>query len=77
MSVDESKGKEKAVFEIGDVVKLRSGGPWMTITRALNELFTHYEVRWFDSDGEAFEDHFPGDALVLVKDQNGRPADQG
>jgi uncharacterized protein YodC (DUF2158 family) len=53
-------------FNVGDVVKLRSGGPLMTTTGTSvgpdrPMLFT---CEWFDRDGHLQHGSFPADALV-------------
>jgi uncharacterized protein YodC (DUF2158 family) len=52
-------------FQIGDVVKLKSGGPSMTIVSLPDREFTNaYHAIWFS--GEKYEEHhFPPASLVL------------
>lgn len=53
-------------FQIGDVVKLKGGGPLMTVTGTSTgpgrpPLFT---CNWFDKDDREQSSSFPGDALI-------------
>jgi uncharacterized protein YodC (DUF2158 family) len=51
-------------FKIGDVVRLKSGGPSMTITKLPENNTNSYYATWFS--GEKYEAHyFPFEALVL------------
>ena len=54
------------IFKIGDVVRLKSGGPLMTITAEEDEKgFVH--ATWFDASGRRSkpeEGFFDADALV-------------
>lgn len=38
--------EETTKFEPGDVVRLKSGGPWMTVTKQLGAS-AHVECKWF------------------------------
>ncbi len=61
-------------FAVGDVVKLVSGGPDMSIKAALKRLSDktfdgHYETQWFA--GKKLESgKFPEESLELVKGGN-------
>ena len=51
---------------IGTIVRLKSGGPEMTIRRFTNEADTHVACQWFA--GKKLEDGvFPVESLDLVK----------
>lgn len=50
-------------FCMGDVVKLRSGGPEMTVVQS---DFDSYICVFFNKAGETKSNHFPGDALELI-----------
>lgn len=61
----ESKG-----FEVGTIVKLKSGGPDMTVKQAILNMSSRptgsYKCQWFA--GKKLEDGiFPGESLDLVK----------
>ena len=56
---------EKNHFEAGDVVVIKSGGPYMTITR-LDEVKQLLECIWFDKTEGKHHDYFPLSALELV-----------
>ncbi|MFC3606735.1 YodC family protein [Stutzerimonas tarimensis] len=34
-------------FKIGDIVKLKSGGPEMTVQQAPTDTSTYYKCQWF------------------------------
>ena len=57
---------ETTLFKIGDTVRLKSGGPLMTVTEVRSDSPSSGKpmvwVKWF-SDSEAKQDHFPPDAL--------------
>jgi uncharacterized protein YodC (DUF2158 family) len=58
-------------FKAGDVVRLRSGGPNMTIVKYANYSFydgidMKYLCRWFDSKNVKFEHTFTEPELELV-----------
>jgi len=48
-------------FDDGKIVKLKSGGPKMTIVESWNDEYPLYKCRWFDKEGllqdEVFEEH--------------------
>jgi uncharacterized protein YodC (DUF2158 family) len=51
-------------FKLGDIVKLKSGGPEMTV-RALPDQYQGYGCQWFA--GKKLEQgFFPKESLVLV-----------
>ena len=54
-----------AKFAVGDIVKLKSGGPDMTVRALPAELIKAYICQWFA--GKKLEQgHFPGDSLDPV-----------
>jgi hypothetical protein len=57
-------------FEVGQVVKLKSGGPDMTIQDFCTKEFSgKYRCQWFA--GKKLENGvFPEQSLELVKDEN-------
>lgn len=57
-------------FEVGQVVKLKSGGPDMTIQDFYTEKFSgKYRCQWFA--GKKLENGvFPEQSLELVNDEN-------
>lgn len=53
-------------FAVGDIVKLKSGGPEMTVRVIPTELNKSYTCQWFA--GKKLEQgSFPGDSLEPVK----------
>ena len=54
------------LFDIGIIVRLKSGGPEMTIRRFTSEADTHVACQWFA--GKKLEDGiFPVESLDLIK----------
>jgi len=54
-------------FELGDVVRLKSGGPAMTVNRVKTETENMVETVWFDTAGQK---HFTKSfSYVLTKAQ--------
>ena len=64
---------EAETLKVGDTVRLKSGGPVMTITsigRMYETSPTIYAwCTWFKSDNESTTQHFPPEALMLVKEK--------
>ncbi len=56
-------------FKVGDVVRLKSGGPPMTIVYIDNEFSTQLSCRWFVEGHEVRHDQFPPAALKYAEDQ--------
>mgnify|MGYP000922334676 CR=1 FL=1 len=56
--------KEKN-FNPGDIVKLKSGSPKMTILGNHKSVADEYDVAWFDSKEEVKFSHFPCQVLEL------------
>ena len=52
-------------FKVGDIVKLKSGSPRMTV-RTPRTMSDTVGVVWFGRDGRPHEDNFPPDALMRV-----------
>lgn len=51
---------------IGDVARLKSGGPWMTVTKDKPEVGTKFVgMSWFDGSALNSDIIFPKDALEL------------
>jgi uncharacterized protein YodC (DUF2158 family) len=60
--------KSQANFEVGNIVKLKSGGPDMTVQTVPEGSGSHYSCQWFA--GKKLESgRFPADSLELVKAQ--------
>jgi uncharacterized protein YodC (DUF2158 family) len=62
----------KAPFKVGDVVRLKSGGPPMTVTSiesGENEGGHLVFCIWFNSKGNEKSGHYPAAALVPVEPQ--------
>ena len=62
----------KAPFKVGDVVKLKSGGPSMTVTSVEsgeNEGGPAVFCIWFNSKGNEKSGHYPAAALVPFEAQ--------
>ncbi|WP_371364565.1 YodC family protein [Pseudomonas sp. QL9] len=58
-----AKGNE---FKVGDIVKLKSGGPDMAVQAVVNQESGIYACQWFA--GKKLESgRFPADSLQLVK----------
>ena len=59
----------KASYKIGDVVRLKSGGPPMTVTSVEsgdNDVGYVVFCIWFNAKGNEKSGHYPAAALVLV-----------
>ena len=54
-------------FSIGDVVRLKSGGPEMVILSAHVSVKGQWSCRWFDFRGKEMFDCFPPEGLDLVR----------
>ena len=50
------------IFEIGQIVRLKSGGPKMTIKAKDNDAWA---CQWFDRNGKLHNDSFPEDMLDI------------
>ena len=58
-------------FEVGDVVRLRSGGPDMTVSNLEGTLMEKgIMTTWFDSKGERKTGVFAPEALEHVDDED-------
>jgi len=62
-----------ADFKLGDVVRLKSGGPWMTITY-ISQRDRTATCTWFIKDEEVKWHEFPFEALEYV-DQGSQEID--
>ena len=58
------------LLELGDVVKLRSGGPQMTITHGHGDMRT---ASWFDLGNHLCHGNFPQGALQLLATARSEP----
>ncbi|HEX7762408.1 MAG TPA: DUF2158 domain-containing protein [Cellvibrio sp.] len=57
---------KSTVYAVGDIVKLKSGGPEMTVRIAPSEVRKTYTCQWFA--GKKLEQgDFPGESLEAVK----------
>jgi uncharacterized protein YodC (DUF2158 family) len=61
------RSEDIEMFEKGDVVVLKSGGPRMTICAVPNEHRSMYYCEWFDENGVHSKAKFPAEALKLVQ----------
>ena len=52
-------------FKTGDVVRLRSGGPKMTITEPPEAGITGYHCVWFDEQNVYHSHYFGAEALMM------------
>ena len=68
--------KEVKVYNTGDIVKLVSGGPKMSVVEEDEQQFEYITFRciWFDSDNMLHTDHFDQDILEKIEtpDKYGR-----
>lgn len=55
-------------IKVGDVVRLRSGGPRMTVVNRRGENNAWVECQWFDDKKQVTEKGFIVDALTLAND---------
>ncbi len=53
-------------FEVGDIVRLKSGGPEMTVTRTDNTMSDDIGAMWFDKSS-LMKGWFPMDAIEVVQ----------
>lgn len=65
----------KELYKIGDLVKLKSGGPQLTVDSlnyidipgTKNKVYTGFVLcKWFDEEVELCEDEFHQDSLIKV-----------
>ena len=61
---------DKKMFEKGDVVRLKSGGPAMTVSD-FDDMFDTVICEWFDG-AKRESSHFTPESLVLVTEQERR-----
>ena len=61
------KKGEKTIFKIGDVVRLKSGGPCMTVVQINKEIEHRYTTHWF-YNGEIKCATWSEECLILDKD---------
>jgi uncharacterized protein YodC (DUF2158 family) len=58
------------IFEIGQIIRLKSGGPKMTVKSADGDAV--WACQWFDRNGKLHSDSFPEDMLdIFVKKSYG------
>ena len=58
-------------IKVGSIVRLKSGGPSMTVTKVGSPLYSSQPTvwcSWFDEKGLKQESTFPPDAVELVTD---------
>lgn len=56
-------------YSVGDVVRLKSGGPKMTVMNLPGSTNSSYLCAWFASESQRMVQHFPGDTLELAKSE--------
>ncbi len=57
---------QETIFAVGDLVKLKSGGPEMTVRAIPTDFSKHYICQWFA--GKKLEQgSFPNDSLESIK----------
>lgn len=59
--------EEKIIFKSGDLVRLKSDGPLMTVKRLVYEDGPIVCV-WFDKNNNYQENYYSGDTLDIIKD---------
>lgn len=52
-----------STFKVGDIVRVKSGSPVMTIVSC--NPGNYYNCTWFSTDGKQQCNDFPGDALEI------------
>lgn len=58
----------ETLFDAGDLVRIKSGGPVMTVRGAYGSDSKNFECQWFA--GKKLEmGRFPGESLVPVEDE--------
>ena len=62
---EQSRGEQRESIKVGDVVRLRSGGPEMTVTHVVKVSGT-LTTAWFTDSGDAREGEFPTYAVNVV-----------
>ena len=62
---------QDATFKVGDTVRLKSGGPIMTITAVDRPYDTDLQAfcTWFKSDNGTTSQYFPLPAIVVVDER--------
>ena len=55
---------ENTEFSVGDIIKLKSGGPEMTIQKVLPSI-EHYQCQWF-AGKKLDSGKFPFDSVIKV-----------
>lgn len=58
---------EDEKFQIGDVVRLKSGGPVMVVRKEGSKICFGVLCAWFDDQKHAQRDDFPEKCLILVE----------
>jgi len=73
--------RTKTKFEVGDLVKLKSGGPLMTVLGYEESIYEHgkpdkgrYRCAWFDGKGLNHGAVFP--ARAIAKETPPQPGDE-
>ncbi len=55
-------------FSVGDVVRLKSGGPNMTIIETEKISEQYVTCQWFDGDNKPQKENFRKEALILAEE---------
>lgn len=63
----ESPRKVAVVWEVGDCVALRSGGPILTVKKIIGESPVMVEVDWFDGEDDLHTAVFAKETLFSEK----------
>lgn len=58
------------MFNRGDIVTLKSGGPLMTVSGIPNQHSSACHCQWFDQSDELQNAQFRPEALVLAKEHS-------
>lgn len=56
-------------LEVGDLVRLKSGGPRMVVSKVFDNLANTARCQWFDGGGHIQDDSFYVDTLIVVEEK--------